>query len=157
MKIDLNSDLGEGFGAWDMGNDDAMLNVASSVNIACGFHAGDSDIMLKTAKLAKQRGVSIGALYLQMALHLDETSPFTLAALANVHETTKNYEAAIAAYDRIPEGSPWQQAVDIRKAQNLNLLDRVDEAKAILERMAAANPEDIRPLDALGNMMRIMF
>jgi UPF0271 protein len=61
MKIDLNSDLGEGFGAWDMGDDDAMLNVASSVNIACGFHAGDSDIMLKTARLAKQRGVSIGA------------------------------------------------------------------------------------------------
>ena len=61
MKVDLNSDLGEGFGAWDMGNDDAMLNVASSVNIACGFHAGDSDIMFKTAKLAKQRGVSIGA------------------------------------------------------------------------------------------------
>ena len=61
MKIDLNSDLGEGFGAWDMGNDNAMLNVASSVNIACGFHAGDSDIMLNTAKLAKQRGVSIGA------------------------------------------------------------------------------------------------
>lgn len=61
MKIDLNSDLGEGFGAWDMGNDDAMLNLASSVNVACGFHAGDSDIMLKTAKLAKERGVSIGA------------------------------------------------------------------------------------------------
>ena len=61
MKIDLNSDLGEGFGAWEMGNDDAMLDIASSVNIACGFHAGDSDIMLKTAKLAKQRGVSIGA------------------------------------------------------------------------------------------------
>jgi UPF0271 protein len=61
MKIDLNSDLGEGFGAWNMGNDDAMLDVATSVNIACGFHAGDSDIMLKTAKLAKQRGVSIGA------------------------------------------------------------------------------------------------
>ena len=61
MKIDLNSDLGEGFGAWDMGNDNAMLDVASSVNIACGYHAGDSDIMLKTAKLAKQRGVSIGA------------------------------------------------------------------------------------------------
>ncbi|MBI3702049.1 MAG: LamB/YcsF family protein [Afipia sp.] len=61
MKIDLNSDLGEGFGAWSMGNDDAMLNVASSVNVACGFHAGDSDIMLKTAKLAKERGVSIGA------------------------------------------------------------------------------------------------
>lgn len=61
MTIDLNSDLGEGFGAWDMGNDDAMLGLASSVNIACGFHAGDSDIMLETAKLAKERGVSIGA------------------------------------------------------------------------------------------------
>ena len=61
MTIDLNSDLGEGFGAWDMGNDDAMLSLASSVNVACGFHAGDSDIMLKTAKLAKERGVSIGA------------------------------------------------------------------------------------------------
>lgn len=61
MTIDLNSDLGEGFGAWDMGNDDEMLGLASSVNVACGFHAGDSDIMLKTAKLAKERGVSIGA------------------------------------------------------------------------------------------------
>lgn len=61
MKIDLNSDIGEGFGPWDMGNDAAMLEVASSVNVACGFHAGDSDIMLKTAKRAKERGVSIGA------------------------------------------------------------------------------------------------
>lgn len=61
MTIDLNSDLGEGFGAWEMGNDDAMLGLASSVNIACGFHAGDSDIMFKTAKLAKECGVSIGA------------------------------------------------------------------------------------------------
>lgn len=59
--IDLNCDLGEGFGAWPMGNDEAMLDIASSVNVACGFHAGDSDIMLKTAKLAKARGVSIGA------------------------------------------------------------------------------------------------
>lgn len=61
MTIDLNCDLGEGFGAWPMGNDDAMLGLATSANVACGFHAGDSDIMLKTAKLAKQRGVSIGA------------------------------------------------------------------------------------------------
>jgi UPF0271 protein len=59
--IDLNSDLGEGFGPWQMGNDEAMLGLASSVNVACGFHAGDSDIMLKTAKLAKERGVAIGA------------------------------------------------------------------------------------------------
>ncbi len=61
MTVDLNCDLGEGFGPWEMGNDAAMIDLATSVNVACGFHAGDSDIMLKTAKLAKERGVSIGA------------------------------------------------------------------------------------------------
>lgn len=61
MKVDLNCDLGEGFGAWRMGDDAAMMEIATSVNIACGFHAGDPDIMLKTARLAQQRGVRIGA------------------------------------------------------------------------------------------------
>jgi UPF0271 protein len=60
-SIDLNCDLGEGFGAWDMGNDAAMIELASSVNIACGFHAGDADIMRRTVELAKARGVRIGA------------------------------------------------------------------------------------------------
>ncbi|TPQ26375.1 hypothetical protein C2U70_31575 [Bradyrhizobium guangdongense] len=59
--IDLNCDLGEGFGAWQMGNDEAMLELATSVNVACGFHAGDPDIMRRTVELAKARGVSIGA------------------------------------------------------------------------------------------------
>ena len=59
--IDLNCDLGESFGAWEMGNDAAMIDLATSVNIACGFHAGDADIMRKTVELAKARGVSIGA------------------------------------------------------------------------------------------------
>src|SRR6202042_3048572 len=61
MKIDLNCDLGEGFGAWEMGNDGEMIGLATSVNIACGFHAGDSETMRKTVELAKARGVSIGA------------------------------------------------------------------------------------------------
>jgi UPF0271 protein len=59
--IDLNCDLGEGFGAWEMGNDAAMIELATSVNVACGFHAGDADIMRRTCELAKARGVSIGA------------------------------------------------------------------------------------------------
>src|ERR1700675_1244672 len=59
--IDLNCDLGEGFGAWEMGNDAAMIELATSVNIACGFHAGDADTMRKIVGLAKARGVSIGA------------------------------------------------------------------------------------------------
>jgi 5-oxoprolinase (ATP-hydrolysing) subunit A len=61
MTIDLNCDLGEGFGAWEMGNDAAMIDLATSVNIACGFHAGDADTMRKTVGLAKARGVAIGA------------------------------------------------------------------------------------------------
>jgi UPF0271 protein len=61
MTIDLNCDLGEGFGAWEMGNDAAMIELATSVNVACGFHAGDADIMRNTVRLAKARGVSVGA------------------------------------------------------------------------------------------------
>jgi len=61
MIIDLNCDLGEGFGPWQMGDDAAMIELASSVNIACGFHAGDADIMRHTVELAKTRNVSIGA------------------------------------------------------------------------------------------------
>lgn len=60
-SIDLNSDLGEGFGAWTMGDDAAMLDIVTSANVACGFHGGDSDIMLRTAKIAKAKGVAIGA------------------------------------------------------------------------------------------------
>lgn len=61
MKIDLNADLGESFGPWTMGDDAAMLDIVTSANVACGFHAGDPEIMRKTAELARQRGVGIGA------------------------------------------------------------------------------------------------
>ncbi len=59
--IDLNCDLGEGFGDWRMGDDGAMLAIVSSVNVACGFHAGDPQIMAETFAAAKQAGVAIGA------------------------------------------------------------------------------------------------
>lgn len=59
--IDLNSDLGESYGAWAMGDDEAMLSIVSSANVACGFHAGDPLGILKTVKAAAAKGVSIGA------------------------------------------------------------------------------------------------
>lgn len=59
--IDLNSDLGESFGAWSMGDDTAILEVVSSANVACGFHAGDPAGILRTLKAAAARGVAIGA------------------------------------------------------------------------------------------------
>lgn len=60
-KIDLNCDLGESFGAWKMGNDEAILPLISSANIACGFHAGDFDTMRKTVELALDYEVAMGA------------------------------------------------------------------------------------------------
>lgn len=61
MDIDLNADLGEGYGPWRMGDDEALLGVLSSANLACGFHAGDPLIMTRTVRLAAERGVDIGA------------------------------------------------------------------------------------------------
>jgi len=59
--IDLNSDLGESFGQWRMGDDAAMLDIVTSANVACGFHAGDPAGILRTLKAAKAKGVTIGA------------------------------------------------------------------------------------------------
>lgn len=61
MELDLNSDLGEGFGRWRIADDEALLDIISSANVACGYHAGDAVIMGRTVATAKTRGVDIGA------------------------------------------------------------------------------------------------
>ncbi|WP_421566712.1 LamB/YcsF family protein [Ochrobactrum sp. EDr1-4] len=61
MQIDLNSDMGEGFGPYQLCDDAALMNVVSSANIACGFHAGDPVTMTRMVRLAKASGVGIGA------------------------------------------------------------------------------------------------
>ncbi len=61
QKINLNADLGESFGAWRMGDDDALLRVVQSASLACGFHAGDPVTMRRTVRAALEEGVSIGA------------------------------------------------------------------------------------------------
>ena len=60
-EINLNSDMGEGFGPYDIGNDSALLDVVNSANVACGFHAGDPVVMHRLVMGAKKKGVSIGA------------------------------------------------------------------------------------------------
>jgi UPF0271 protein len=60
-SIDLNSDLGEAYGPWAMGDDDAMLSLVSSANVACGGHAGDPETMFRTLSTAAKRGVVVGA------------------------------------------------------------------------------------------------
>lgn len=60
-SVDLNADMGESFGPWTMGEDAGLLDIVSSANIACGFHAGDADVMARTMQWAVARGVGIGA------------------------------------------------------------------------------------------------
>ncbi|MFI6321869.1 LamB/YcsF family protein [Nonomuraea sp. NPDC050556] len=61
MQIDLNADLGEGFGVWRLGDDMALLDIVTSANVACGFHAGDPVTIRRTCAAAVDRGVAIGA------------------------------------------------------------------------------------------------
>ena len=83
--IDLNCDLGEGFGAWEMGNDAAMIELATSVNVACGFHAGDADIMRHTVELAQQFRGSVRtpeSMFLVVSRALDASPQIELARIS---------------------------------------------------------------------------
>lgn len=59
--VDLNADLGESYGRWQLGDDEALLRVVTSANVACGFHAGDPATLVRTCALAAEQGVSVGA------------------------------------------------------------------------------------------------
>ncbi len=94
-RIDLNCDLGESFGAWHMGDDDALLGLVSSANVACGFHAGDPAIMRRTVELAVAHGVAIGAHVSlpdlqgfgrrEMSVSADEVQAMTLYQIGALH------------------------------------------------------------------------
>ncbi len=130
------------------GNDEVPLLITSPTQ-------GLSEVFFGLGEaLSSEGGIGLGTVYLQLALHLEPSSPFALAALASVYETTKRYESAIQTYDRIPAGTPIQQSIEVRKALLLNQLDRLDEARKLLEHMASQSSTDIRALDALGNIMR---
>ncbi|MCB2137211.1 MAG: LamB/YcsF family protein [Rhodobacteraceae bacterium] len=61
ITVDLNADMGESYGRWTLGSDGELLDIVTSANVACGFHAGDPDVMAKTMRIAVQKGVGIGA------------------------------------------------------------------------------------------------
>ena len=61
FRIDLNSDMGESFGAYTIGGDEEVIKFVTSANVACGFHAGDPMVMDRTVKMARERGVAVGA------------------------------------------------------------------------------------------------
>ena len=104
--------------------------------------------------LAGEGGLDMGIVFLQFALDLKPDFPLANVALAEAYEGAKKYQDEIAAFDRIPKDSPLWINVQIQKAFALNSLEKVDESKALLEELIARDPKDIRPLDALGNILR---
>ena len=99
-------------------------------------------------------GLDIGQIYLRFALKARPDFELANEALAHVYEKTKRYERAIEAYENIAPDHPIGLDAGIQRALNLNLLERVDEAKAVLDQLVAKNPKNIRPVAALGNVMR---
>jgi tetratricopeptide (TPR) repeat protein len=104
--------------------------------------------------LMSEGGLGPGGMFLQFSLYLEPKSPFALATLANLLEATKKYDLANAAYDRVPKGTPLDTSIEIRKALNLNAMEKIDEAKALLETIVAREPTNLQPLDTLGTIMR---
>lgn len=94
MFVDLNSDLGESFGSWKMGNDDQILPVVTSANIACGFHAGDPLGILKTLRKAVELNVTIGA-------HVSYPDPVGLSKPARIFKRAAKAASSCAESTRI--------------------------------------------------------
>jgi tetratricopeptide (TPR) repeat protein len=104
--------------------------------------------------LAGEGGLDMGIIFLQFSQYLKPDFPLAHVALAEAYDNAKRYDLELQAFDRIPETSPLWLSVQIQKAFALNSLERVDESKSLLDSLIAKNPKDVRPLDALGNIMR---
>lgn len=137
-SVDLNADLGEGFGVWSLGDDDAMLEIVTSANVACGFHAGDPAGLARVCRAAAERGVRIGAQvsYRDLAgfgrRFLDAT-PEDLAADV-MYQIGALAALALAAGSAVtyvkPHGALYNAIVTHR-----------EQARAVAQAVAAVNPE----------------
>jgi tetratricopeptide (TPR) repeat protein len=106
------------------------------------------------AALGRRGGEDLGLIYLQLALYLAPSHPLALLSLGDLYEAMKKPELANKIYERLPLSSPLHRNGQIQLALNLDTLDRTDEAKASLEKLIAANPNDLEAIMALGNVLR---
>jgi tetratricopeptide (TPR) repeat protein len=104
--------------------------------------------------LAGEGGLDMGIIFLQFALYLEPDFPLAYAALAEAYDSAKKYELEMQALGQIKQDSPLWLNVQIQKSFALNSLEQVDEAKALLEELIKKDSNDVRPLDALGNILR---
>ncbi len=129
------------------GKDPALLITSPTQGLAEVFYGiGDA--------LAGEGGLDMGIIFLQFALYLEPDFPLAYAALAEAYDGAKKYELEMQALGQIKPDSPLWLNVQIQKSFALNSLEQVDEAKALLEELIKKDPKDVRPLDALGNILR---
>jgi UPF0271 protein len=135
-SVDLNSDLGEGFGPWTMGDDAAILRLVSSANVACGMHAGDPHIMARTFSQAKELGVAVGAHpgYPDLWGFGRREMAFTMAEI----EQLVAYQVGAAMGVSTYVGHPITYVKPHGALANLSQVD-ADVAGAIVRAMAAVN------------------
>ncbi len=107
------------------------------------------------AALGRQGGEDFGLYYLTLALYLQPEHPLALSSLGDLFEALKKPELAIDAFARVPANSPLKRNSEIQRAFNLDALERTDEARSILEKLAEQNPKDMEVVIALGNLLRV--
>lgn len=136
-SVDLNADLAEGFGVWELGDDDAMLDIVTSANLACGFHAGNPVGLARTCRAAAERGVRIGAQvgYFDLAgfgRRRIEVAPAELTAdvIYQIGALQALARAAGSALSYVkPHGALYNTIVDDR-----------EQARAVAEAVHAVDP-----------------
>jgi tetratricopeptide (TPR) repeat protein len=106
------------------------------------------------SSIGRRGGEDLALVYLQLALYLEPTHSMALLSLADLYESLKKPDLAIAIYDRIAPSSPLHRNAEIQIASDLDTLDRTDEAKKRLERLIADHPKDTEAIMALGNILR---
>lgn len=150
--IDLNSDMGEGFGAWEMGDDSAILDIVSTANVACGFHAGDPHIMAGTFALARDKGVAVGAHPAFPDLWGFGRRPmvFSAAEIERLVAYQVGAAQALAAY-------AGHRLTHVKAHGALGNLTQTDEAvaRAVCRAVKAVDPSLTCLVIALGHQARI--
>jgi tetratricopeptide (TPR) repeat protein len=104
--------------------------------------------------LASEGGLDTGVIFLQFAIYMEPNLEMAHLALAEAYDGAGKYGLEIGSLNQIPKTSPLWLNVEIQKALALNSLDKVDKAKTVLDGLIAQYPKDVRPLDALGNILR---
>ena len=152
LTVDLNSDMGEGFGPWKMGDDAAMLDIVTSANIACGMHAGDPEVMANTFGEAKKRGVAVGAHpgYPDLFGFGRRNMPYTMGETERLIAYQLGAAEAMAAY----AGHKLTYVKLHGALGNLSQQNR-DVAMAALRAIKAVNPRLVCLTIALGEMDRL--